>query len=180
MSGPSHSRRDVPRGNGLRALATSVTTATSRVFARRGYAHGSLFADWADIVGPGLAERCLPLRWSGRRTSQDEGGSLLLRVAPGFALELQHLEPLLIERINGYFGYRAVARIKLQQGAIPSGSVPRPKRSPGYAEPPAERAAALEEMLTTVGDETMRDALARLGRAVAVSHGGSAEDGSSR
>ena len=43
-------------------------------------------------------------------------GTLHLQVAPGLALEVQHREPVLVERINAFFGYRAVARLALKQG----------------------------------------------------------------
>jgi hypothetical protein len=34
-------------------------------------------------------------------------------------LELQHFEPQLIERINGYFGFPAVKRVQLLHGPVP-------------------------------------------------------------
>ena len=91
-------------------------------------------------------------------------GTLHVRIDSGsLAIELQHLEPLLIERINGYFGYRAVARLKLLQG-------PLSKRR--KASPPAARALEpgeeeeLVRHLCAVDDPELRQALESLGRAV--------------
>ena len=154
------------RGGGLRALAASLPKATARALGKRGFAEGALLTEWPSIVGEMIAGRCLPLRLTGRREAG--GGTLLLRVAPGFALELQHLEPQLIERINGYFGRRAVQRLKYQQGPLPSLAQSR-RRAP----PPAPAAlspqqqAALQDKLADVDDEALRAALERLGRAVA-------------
>ena len=55
-------------------------------------------------------------------------GVLKLRAAPGAALELQHRAPLIIERINLFFGRAAVTRLALVQGPLPlaSGGAGRP------------------------------------------------------
>ena len=90
-------------------------------------------------------------------------GVLKLRTASGAALEVQHRAPLLVERINGFFGRSAVTRLALVQGplplpSIPIGRLPRPL-APGEAK-------ALEERLSDVADPELRGALARLGHAV--------------
>ncbi len=151
------------RGGGLRALAASLPKAVGKAFGRRGLAEGGLIADWPDIVGAELAEVCLPRGLAFPSRERRSEGTLSLRVEPGHALTLQHLEPLLIERINGYLGYGAVARLRLQQGPLGRPVTPPPK-------PPAPLSAAQEAALkargAAVADPELRDALERLGRAV--------------
>jgi hypothetical protein len=94
------------------------------LFRRRGFADSAVVADWAAIVGERLAAQTAPERivFPPRKRSE---GTLKLRVgSSGLALELQHFEPQLIERINCYFGFPAVARIQLLHGPVP----PRPAR----------------------------------------------------
>ena len=151
------------RGRGLRALAATVATITRPLFSRRGFADGAIVNEWPAIVGAHFAAHSAPekiVAASGGGT----GGTLHVRIDSGsLAIELQHLEPLLIERINGYFGYRAIARLKLLQG-------PLPKRR--KASPPAARALEPDEEeelvrhLCTVDDPELRHALEALGRAV--------------
>ena len=76
---------------------------------------------------------------------------------------IQHLELLIIERINGFFGYRAVARLAIRQGPLPQR--PRPGRR-NCARSAGARSAALEHDLEAVKDPGLREALDRLGRAV--------------
>ena len=166
MDKPEKAGRDqgaTRRGGGLRALAASLPKVTGKVFGRRGLAEGGLIADWPDIVGAELAAVCLPRGLAFASREKRSEGTLSLRVEPGHALTLQHLEPLLIERINGYLGYGAVARLRLQQGPL------RRQRRPA-ARPPAPLSAAQEAALRTrgeaVADPELRDALERLGRAV--------------
>ena len=90
------------------------------------------------------------------------GGVLHVRVAGAFALELQHLEPVVIERINAHFGHAAVTRLKMTQG-LPAGSV-KPRRRPKPLGAAAE--TALAATVERIGDDRLKQALARLGRAI--------------
>ena len=143
---------------GLRAVATSVDKIVRPIWRKRGLAETSLVADWPAIVGPDLANQSHPQRLVRRR--DDSGGTLHLVVAGPLALELQHLAPQVIERINTYFGYRAVARISLHQGPI--------KRPPRPAKPRRElpEPPDLADRLVEVEDPDLRRALHGLGRAV--------------
>ena len=153
------------RGNSSpRAIAELVARLTRRPLGRRGFSEAALVAEWPAIVGPLKGNATLPLKISfppGERT----GGTLHVRVATGgLATELQHQEPLIVERINGYFGYGAVSRLKISQGHLP----PRPLRRPP-AEPPLDAAAEgrLQAALTVVEDAEIRTVLAGLGRRLA-------------
>lgn len=149
-------------GRGPRALAAMVSKITRKVLKQRGFAEAGIITDWPAIVGAELALESAPEKLvypPGERL----GGVLHIRVAGALATELQHLEPLVIERINGYFGYRAVARLRLLQGPLPvEETAPAPARR--RLEPGEE--AALKEGLAEVPDEDLKAALERLGRAV--------------
>lgn len=143
---------------GPRAIAGQVERLTRPALAKRGLAGAAIIAEWPAIIGATLAEQTCPLRivWS-RGEAGD--GVLHLRVASGaMATQLQHLEPLVLERINGFFGYRAVARLAISQG-------PLPRRRPP-PRPPARQAAPaeVERRLAGVGDPEVKQALAALGR----------------
>lgn len=156
------------RGGGLRALAATLPKVTARAYGRRGFAEGGLAADWTSVVGRDIARRCQPQRLSFARSGPREGGTLTLRVDSGFALEMQHLEPLLIERLNSYFGYRAVAALTLRQGPLRH----KPARAkPETAPLSAEEETRLQERLAAVEDPEVRAALGRLGRSVRQSRG---------
>lgn len=144
------------------SLNTLVRRLTRPVLGKRGFADGRMVADWTEIAGPLLARSSLPIRIAyahGERT----GGTLHLKVAPGgLATEIQHVEPILIERINGHFGYRAVARLHLIQGPLPP-PPPEPEPIPPL-DPESE--ARLERALAGVKDPALRARLESLGRAV--------------
>jgi hypothetical protein len=84
-------------------------------------------------------------------------------VSGALALELQHLEPQVLERINGYFGYRAVGRLKIYQGPVPGPPTPHPPPAPP---PTAEAEAEIGDLLSSVEDDGLREALRGLGHSL--------------
>lgn len=153
---------------GVRAIAAIVPRVTAGAFRGRGFAEAGILTDWPAIVGPRLAANCSPEKLSFPLAKRTEG-TLRLRVAGALATELQHLEPQLIERINGYFGYRAVARIAIVQGPLPP---PKPEPEPAPRPLGPEEAAVLGRMVAGVRDDKLRAALESLGRAVMGRHPG--------
>ena len=92
-------------------------------FAKQGFASTGLVTHWPEIVGAEIADHAEPMRmiWP-RRVHEDdpEPGTLVLRVEGPVALEIQHLSGVIIERVNRFFGFRAVGRI--QHPAGPAGA----------------------------------------------------------
>jgi hypothetical protein len=113
---------------------------------------------------------CTPQGLSFQHRDRRMDGTLTLKVQSSQATRLQHLEPQLIERINGYFGYRAIARLRLLHGAAPASGEPD-ARSEAPASQPAPHPAPHEEQTDEpIADPALRAALARLGRAVKAPH----------
>ena len=138
---------------------------TREVFSRYGFAYGEVLSQWPAIVGEELGRLSVPerIRWprAGGATGDGakRGGTMVLRVAEGRALEFQHLVPRIIERINGFYGYEAVTAVKILQGTI----APPPRTVPKPAEIADE---ALGRRVETIENEHLRAALLRLGTAV--------------
>ena len=94
-------------------------------------------------------------------------GVLHVRVVGGAATELQHLEPQVVERINAYFGYAAVGRLKLLH-TPPIGPVTTPRQpiadkgGMGRLEPPL----LSQKQTDTIKNSELRNALENLGRAI--------------
>lgn len=148
---------------GMVSIAMPVDRLTRPVFGKHGFASGALIVDWASIVGSGIASHTLPIRIKFPPKIRAEGMLIVKVASSAFATELQHLEPLILERINSYFGWQAVARLKLVHGPLP----PRPPARPAAPEPAPEAARRLEKTLEVVEDDELKAALERLGRYIA-------------
>lgn len=147
---------------GLLTVGTSLPHIAAPALRKRGFAQAKLITDWPAIVGDVLARETVPQKLVFPRGSKSDA-VLHLRVASGFALELQHIAPQIIDRINGFFGYRAVADLRYAQGPIP------PQRRPRRVTPPRLSdidEAKLQRALGDIDDSGLQDALLRLGRAV--------------
>lgn len=154
-------KRTSKRAGGLRAIGAESSRATAPIRRKRGFFEASVFSDWHDIVGGDLASQCVPMRLV--RGPEGEGGTLHVKVTGPLALELQHLEPQVIERINAFYGYRAVAGLRLHQGPITVPDRPKPAE-PVRAD--AADMAQLDENLAAVDDPELRRALRDFGESV--------------
>lgn len=143
---------------GPRAIAGALDKLTRPALARRGLAGAAVISEWAAIVGPAMARYTCPQRIVWPRDKAGDG-TLHLRVASSaLATELQHLQPQLLERINGFFGYRAVARVSISHGPLPRR--PSPPKPPPRLAPPEE----VERRLAAVENPDLKAALAGLAR----------------
>jgi hypothetical protein len=147
----------------MQAIGATLPRIAKPVLGKHGLGEAQLLQEWPAIIGDELARYCWPIKLSFPRGERRDG-TLRLRVASALALEIQHREPVLLERINGYFGYRAVVRLALVQGPPPlkERAPPPPAPRPLAA---AER-RALERRLDGVADPALRAALERLGSAI--------------
>jgi len=171
MSDKTKAKSDEPtsaqpekRGSaGPRAVAEVTTRLTRRPLGKRGFAESALVSGWPAIVGPMLGQSTLPLKIVFPPTER-VGGVLHVRVASGaLATQLQHLEPLIIQRINGHFGYGAVSRLHMVQGPLPPRRVYKAPTPPTLT---AEEQQSLDASLAKVDDPDLKALLERLGRHV--------------
>lgn len=156
-------RQRAKRTSRVEALGRTVNRLTGRVFGKRGMNDGAIARHWPEIAGETLARVSVPEKIAyekGERTR----GTLQLRVSnSALATEIQHSEPIIVERINTYFGYQAVARLRLIHGPVPPSRAEAPPRRP--LTPDEE--TTLEGQLSSVEDEDIKAALEGLGRAMA-------------
>lgn len=153
------------RGHGATALAGLLPRVAGKAMRERGFAETAIIARWAEIVGADLARDVAPDRIRFARGKRSEG-VLHVRVTGAAALELQHRIPAIVERVNTFFGYPAIARIRMVQAPTAARNDRPPATHP--PPPPLDTAAeaALAGAVKDVADDRLREALLRLGRAI--------------
>ncbi|MBE7246105.1 MAG: DUF721 domain-containing protein [Actinomycetospora chiangmaiensis] len=149
----------------VKPLAELIESCIGPAFAAQGFASTDILAAWPEIVGERLARYCRPskLEWPKRRRKDSgapDSGTLVVRVEGVFALELQHLAPVVIQRINAHYGWACVARIVLQQDRVGRGS-----RVPSRARIDPAAAGEVRRAVAEIADDGLRAALDRLGTA---------------
>lgn len=148
---------------GPRAVAEVTSRLTRKQLGKRGFIETALVSNWPAIVGPMLGLNTLPLKIV-FPPRERVGGVLHVRISSGaLATQLQHLEPLILQRINGHFGYGAVSRLQMVQGPLPPRRIAKPPVTPEL-DPQAQQ--SLEASLAKVDDPDLKAVLERLGRQV--------------
>jgi len=145
------------------ALGKSISKLTRVSFSKRGFADGEILHLWPTIVGEMLGKASHPEKIVYPK-GQNGNGILQLRVGnPGLALDIQHMETVVLDRINAHFGYRAINRIKIIQAPLP-----QKKENPNYKprELTETEKKSLNQHLSTVEDTKLKKALENLGKSV--------------
>lgn len=156
-------------------LAELIDDCLAPALAAQGFAGRAVVALWPEIVGERLGARSRPLKidWPRRRPAPGEAAepaTLVVRVEGAFALDMQQMTPLVLERVNAHLGWRAVGRIVLKQGPVSLPAAP-----PAPPKPDAALEATISRQVA-VEDEGLREALVRLGSAVALRQRGTRSD----
>ena len=115
----SKSDADAPRQGRARAAGELIGDVGGLAFRRFGFIQASVVSRWAEIVGERYAKVSSPesIRFPAGKKS---GGVLSIVVQGAHAPLMQHLAPVIVERVNRFFGYPAVAKLSFRQGATSS------------------------------------------------------------
>lgn len=152
-----------PRGGEARAVSDLVPAIGRAAFRRFGFVQSSVVSRWDEIVGPRYADVTAPemIRFP---AGQKLGGTLELVVESGHAVMIQHVLPEIVERVNRFFGYGAVAKVKLRQGQVQRVEPrPRPSAAPVLRAPSADLGDSLRE----IADPELQAVLQNLAKSLA-------------
>ncbi|HEX2802688.1 MAG TPA: DciA family protein [Sphingomicrobium sp.] len=156
--------KDAPRQGRARAAGELIGNAGGAAFRRFGFIQSSVVRRWPEIVGDRYARVSSPesIRFPAGKKS---GGVLSVVVQGAHAPLMQHLAPLIIERVNRFFGYCAIANLSFRQGAAPKREQ-SPKR-PQLRPVPREIGEGLRE----IADPELRSCLEALAASIEGSDG---------
>lgn len=161
---------------GPRPVADFVSKLLDPVIERRAGMTMDLVASWEEIVGEKHAAHSQPekLDWP-RRAHEEEPfqpATLVIACAGPQAVFVQSDSDTIIARVNAYFGFAAVARLKIVQRPLAKTEKKPRKTAPSL---PSSQQRRLIQLLATVEDENLRAALVRMGTGV-FSEGSDAKD----
>ena len=111
-----------------KTLGQCVERATKPALKAYGLAGSRIVTDWEKIMGAEIAKHTVPQSVS-FPAGKKIGGTLCIHVPGAFALQVQQLQPYILEKLASYFGYRAISRLQLVQTGM--------QKNPSPATPPA-------------------------------------------
>jgi hypothetical protein len=165
MSKGNKPQEDSPqRARRTRAVGDFVADVGGQSFRRFGFVQSSIVSRWSEIVGERYAKASCPesIRFP---TGKKAGGVLTLLVDGAHAPLIQHLTPMIVERVNRFFGYAAINRIVFRQGKLPATA--SPSQRPDLRPVPKD----LGEGLREIADPELRECLESLAAQIAASSG---------
>ncbi len=155
---PAFPVRERKRGGDARAICDLLPDIGRAAFRRFGFVQSSVVSRWREIVGQTYADVSMPqsIRFA---HGQRSGGILELMVSGAYAPQLQAVSPEIMERVNRFFGYNAVAKIKLVHGQLPPVQPAKPRTAP-----PSLRPVSVEvgESLRAIADPELNAVLQSL------------------
>jgi hypothetical protein len=157
-------KAEKPRGGRARAGCVRLPGIGRAAFRKFGFVQSAIVSRWPEIVGSRYAGVSSPesIKFpQGERTD----GTLNLVVRGAHATMMQHIAPEIVERVNRFFGYGAIARVHIRQGDVVA---PRPRAAPPSLKPvPVELGASLR----TIADPELKAVLEALAAGVAATRG---------
>jgi len=105
-------------------IADSLKDIKQKFKSRFGNLEFTIHSKWLQIVGPFFAENSEPLKISSIFAEKSESNEdvyykfLHVNVTPAIAVEFQHFQNKIVEKINSFFGYSAIKGIKIHQKFI--------------------------------------------------------------
>jgi hypothetical protein len=139
-------------------------TAFRNTLGGRGFAEAGLITEWAAVVGEDISRMSRPVQLAFPR-GERKGGVLTIACGGAAALELQHMKPQILDRVNTHFGYGAISEIRFRQGDAAVLGRRNPQRTESR-KPTATDTAAVAAAVSSMPEGAVKDSLTRLGLAM--------------
>ena len=130
-----------------------------------------IFSKWTQIVGSFFADHSEPDKIS-RITEEfnefDEPiykNFLHVKVSPAAAVEFQHYKDTIIEKVNGYFGYKAISDLRLQQNFVPDKKIKKNINSFNQ-ELTEEEKVSIKSEINNIKDKELEKSIVNLGASI--------------
>lgn len=157
----------IARGKTAKPVGDILGKVMEPVLARKSGMTVSLIKAWGELVGEEFRHCTKPERidWPRRSNEDDpfEPATLIVACDNASALFFQHEQTAVLERINLFFGFEAVKRMKINQKPVHQTDADTSK--PVKSISPADE-AQLAEMLDEIDNQTLKNTMMKLGRGV--------------
>ena len=131
----------------------------------------TIHAKWGDIVGSFFVNYSEPLKISSIAISTNDDGStfydhyLHVNISPAAAIEFQHFQDKIIEKINSYFGYKAIKGIRLHQQFIRNKNINKSKKNTNLIEREEDKKEILK-FTPNLSNKKLEDSIVKLGLSI--------------
>ena len=97
---------------GLRSFGNTLPRSVKSILKKNGYNYSEIISKWDSLVGKDISNSCFPK--SIKMSRENKNGTLILFVERGNEIIAEYSKKEIMNKINSYFGYKLIDRIKLQ------------------------------------------------------------------
>lgn len=152
----------------FQSLAKSIMPLARSVLGKKGFVEVDILTNWAGIVGEELADYTFPQKIDFKREMKTNGILHLMVPSGAFALEVQHREKFILQKINTYFGYSAVSGLRIIQNASINlkDMLPKDNSHPRKKLVTAEEENYIKDLAEEINHPELKEILIKLGQSV--------------
>lgn len=156
-----------PHSNDLESLGSIFVPIVKEIMNSEDFIEADILLNWYDVVGQELGRVIRPLKI---KYDKKESQRVLYVEVPvgGYALEIQHREKYILEKINAYFGYSAIQKLNISQNLNMRPQLPPKKEKEEILTEKEEK--YVEEIADGIKDEKLKEILIKLGKSVVLSN----------
>lgn len=160
-----------PHCKELESLGSIFVPLVKDIMSAEDFVEADILLNWRDIVGLEMASFAYPIKV--KYNHRENIRTLYIEVpVGGFALEMQHKEGYLLEKLNAYFGYKAVHKINISQNIKLKPQIKPVKKAQEEITLNEEEKKYMEDVVADIKDEKLKEILTKLGKSVIVSNRG--------
>jgi len=97
---------------GLRPFGNTLPRGIKGILKKNGYNYSEIISKWNLLVGKDISNCCYPK--SIKMSRSNKNGTLILAVERGNEINVEYSKTEIINKVNGYFGYKLIGEIRLQ------------------------------------------------------------------
>ena len=135
---------------GLRPLANTLPKQIKKIIKKNGFNFSSVVDNWTKIVGKEFSDHCYPINIKVLNNSNML--CLVLNVIHGKELEIEYEKNEIIDKINSFFGYNCISKVKLK-------TIQSKIQEKNKVFPKIKNLGEVQEKIKKVKDENIKNSL---------------------
>jgi len=153
------------------SIADSLTSLNKKFLYKFGKLDYTIHTKWSEIVGSFFINHSEPLKISSIPNKTNEDGETIydrylhVNVSPPAALEFQHFQDKIMEKINSYFGYKAIKGIKIHQHYVKKEYSKKIKKNINLIEQEKNK-IKIKKLTTDISNKELEESIVKLGLSI--------------
>lgn len=152
----------------LTSISKTISPLLQQILGNNGMIFLELLNSWRQIVGEDISSYCLPQNITFSKDKRTDGCLHINVLSGAFAMEIQQRQPEIIEKINSFFGYPAINKIKISQTGNPENFLVDKKKIDKVKKNvvSACEESYITELTKDINNDELRQVLESIGRTV--------------